>query len=370
MSSKKNKPERNSYKDYRKSNKDQDFEKIYNKAKNERKDLKRAPNKGKKAKNKKRIWLRVLIIVIVFVLIVFAGTVAAFFYYFGGLKTSKFTEDSKELGISDDSKFNDTVTNIALFGIDAREEDKENGRSDTTMIASFDGVHKEIKLTSILRDSRVKIEGHGQDKLCHAYAYGGPKLAVKTLNQNYNMNIKEYVTVNFTHMAQIIDKLGGLELTLTKEERVAANGLIASTPELSYSEEIPEFKTNPQKVQLNGSQAVSYARIRKIDSESERANRQQIVMQAIFDKILAMNVLGYPQLIKDLLPFVQTSLSYQDMLGFIPFAVSGKPKIVSNTIPDQNDPKVKGGIVNGVWYWTYDLKDYSNRLHDFIYNKE
>lgn len=324
----------------------------------------------KKRKKKKRVWLRMILIVLVLMLLLAGGAVGLFFYMFGDLQTdNNFTTSAGDLGLADSSKINNNVTNIAVFGVDSRDND-DKGRSDTVMIASFDGVHKEIKITSVLRDSRVVIDGHGKDKLAHAYSYGGPELAVKTLNQNFNLDIMEYVTVNFSQLAQIIDAVGGVDITMTAKERTAANGLIASTPDLSYSPEIPKFSGDSATVHLNGAQAVSYARIRKIDDESMRASRQQTVLQAIFDKILAMSVVDYPGLIKQLLPYVRTSLSYQDILGLVPFAVSGKPTLVNYKIPDENDPEVKGGVVDGVWYWIYDIEDYADKLHQFIYDTE
>lgn len=324
----------------------------------------------KKRKRKKRVWLRVIVILFVLLLLLAGGAVGLFFYMFGDLQTDNdFTTSAGDLGLADASKINNSVTNIAVFGVDSRDNN-DKGRSDTVMIASFDGVHKEIKITSILRDSRVAIDGHGKDKLAHAYSYGGPELAVKTLNKNFNLDIMEYITVNFSQLAQIIDAVGGLDITMTSKERTAANGLIASTPDLSYSPEIPAFSGTSATVHLNGAQAVSYARIRKIDDESMRAGRQQTVLQAIFDKVLNMSAVDYPGLIKQLLPYVKTSLSYQDLLSLIPFAVSGKPTLGNYKIPDGNDPDVKGGIVDGVWYWVYNIEDYANKLHQFIYEEE
>lgn len=354
----------------------ENFDIIYEQARQNRRnmtknELRRAAiinHKRAKKKKKKSIIKRIFIFLLVLIIIAVSSVIGVFYYYFGGLKTDKtFTTNPSDLGLTTSEKINKKVTNIALFGVDSRDN-KDNGRSDTTMVASFDGVHKGIKLTSLLRDSRVIIDGHGKDKLCHAYSYGGPKLAVKTINQNYKLDITEYITVNFSQMAQIIDTIGGVDITLTQKERVAANGLINSTPDLSYSEPIPEFEGKEATVHLNGAQAVSYARIRKIDSETQRAGRQQTVLQALFDKIMKMGVLQYPKLIKNLLPYVETSLSYTDLLKMLPTIMSSRKKIIDYTIPDAKDKNVYGGIVSGVWYWLYDLDEYSKKLYDFIYN--
>ncbi len=321
----------------------------------------------KRVKHKKRKFKRVICIISVILALLIGGAVSAFLYYFGDLKTdTDFTRVPQDLGLTSTDRINNNVVNIALFGIDKRANEKV-GRSDTVMVLSLDGVHKKIKLTSVLRDSRVNIDGHGKDKLCHAYAYGGPELAVKTLNKNFNLDIMNYVTVDFSQMVNVIDAVGGLDIELVNNEVKRANGIIASTKELD-SVGIPYFKEETKVVHLNGAQTVAYARIRKGDSEVKRAGRQQKVMHALLEKVQGMSVTAYPNFIKQILPLVQTSLNYTDILGFIPFMASGKPSMETYKVPDANDPKVKGGHIDGVWYWSYDISEYAKKLHNFIYN--
>lgn len=343
----------------------QKFDDIYMQASKEHK-MNRVKN-VRRAKRKKSKLRRAICVILVILALLIGGAISAFLYYFGDLKTdSDFTKVPQDLGLTTADRINDNVVNIALFGIDKRSNEKV-GRSDTVMVLSLDGVHKKIKLTSILRDSRVNIDGHGKDKLCHAYAYDGPRLAVKTLNKNYNLDIMNYVTVDFSQMVNVINAVGGVDIELSREEVKAANGLIASTKELA-SGGIPYFKEQTKVMYLNGAQAVAYARIRKIDSETKRAERQQKVMHALLEKVEKMSVVEYPKFIKQVLPLVQTSLSYNDILGFIPFMASGKPAMETYKVPDANDPKVKGGLIDGTWYWSYDLSDYAKKLHNFIYN--
>ncbi len=323
---------------------------------------------GRPVRRKRRKLAKIVVTISVILTLIIVGAISAFFYYFGGLNTDNdFAKVPQDLGLDSADRINDNVINIALFGLDKRANENV-GRSDTVMILSLDGVHKKIKLTSILRDSRVNIDGHGKDKLCHAYAYGGPKMAVRTLNKNYNMDIMNYVTVDFSQMVSVINAVGGVDIELANEEVKAANGLIASTKELAHSEGIPYFKGRTKVMHLNGAQAVAYARIRKIDSEAKRAERQQKVMSALLEKVKGMSVVEYPNFVKQILPLVQTSLSYNDILGFIPFMMSGKPTMETYKIPDPNDPNVKGGIIDGTWYWSYSLSDYAKKLHKFIYN--
>lgn len=321
----------------------------------------------KRVKHKKRKLLRVVCIISVILALLIGGAVSAFLYYFGDLKTDNdFTKVPQDLGLTSADRINNNVVNIALFGIDKRANEKV-GRSDTTMVLSLDGVHKKIKLTSVLRDSRVNIDGHGKDKLCHAYAYGGPELAVRTLNKNYNLDIMNYVTVDFSQMVNVVNAVGGVDIELINYEVKEANGIIASTKELATGG-IPYFKEKTKVVHLNGAQAVAYARIRKSDSEVKRVERQQKIMNALLEKVEGMSVVEYPNFIKQILPLVQTSLNYSDILGFIPFLSSGKPAMEKYKVPDANDPNVKGGPINGTWYWSYDISAYAKKLHNFIYN--
>ena len=110
------------------------------------------------------------------------------------------------------------VKNIAMFGVDSRDGENE-GRSDAIMVLSIDSRTHTLKMASFMRDSNVYIDGYGYDKLTHAYAYGGPELAVRTLNQNFQLDITDYITVNFYDMTEIVEAFGGVELELTGAAR-------------------------------------------------------------------------------------------------------------------------------------------------------
>ena len=134
------------------------------------------------------------IVALVLVLVIAVGGSVA--YMLSGLTMTSIPKSDSALGIQAGAMSDAQITNIALFGLDSRE-DGNTGRSDVVMVLSVDRRHHALKLTSILRDSEVSIEGYGYDKITHAYAYGGPELAIKTLNQNFNLDIRNYVTVNF-----------------------------------------------------------------------------------------------------------------------------------------------------------------------------
>ena len=360
---------KNSSRGIRNSANKRTFSDIYEQANRDKKASRMRYAKAKRpGVRKKRKLLRIFCVVSVILALLIGGIVSTFLYYLKDLNVNNdFNRNPENLGLVSEDKINNNVINIALFGLDKREDEKV-GRSDATMVLTFDGVHKKLKITSLLRDSRVKIDGHGMNKLCHAYAYGGPELAIKTINQNYKLDIRDYVAVNFTQMAQIIDAIGGIDVEMEREQVNYANGIIASTPEISHTSPIPNFKEKSKVIHLNGCQAVAYARIRKIDSEVKRVERQQKVMSLIFEKVAKMSVWEYPDFIKKMLPYVETSIGVNEMLGFIPFFATGKPGLEKYRVPDETDPDVKGGMIDGVWYWSYDLRKYANKLHKFIYD--
>ncbi len=171
-----------------------------------------------KEKNKKGLstFLKIVMILILILLILVGFT---FFYVKNKLDKIQKVElpSGEDLGITDTVAQNLTgYRNIAIFGVDSRSDDYGIGnRSDCIIIASINNDTKEIKLVSVYRDTYVNIEGHGLDKITHAYSYGEAPLAIKTLNKNLDLNIDEFVTVNFNSVAEAVDQLGGVQLSIT-----------------------------------------------------------------------------------------------------------------------------------------------------------
>ncbi len=216
------------------------------------------------------------------------------------------------------------IVNIALFGIDSRstkEEQKFEGLSDSIMILSINTDTGKINIISVMRDSLVEIPGKKVNKINSAYAQGGAALAIKTLNHNFNLDIKEYATVNFFGMSEIIDAVGGIEVDVQKNEIDGyrrLNDLIYELAGYMGVKATPVKKAGLQT--LNGMQAVSWARIRAAataDGEANdygRTDRQRFVMEQLLNKALATSVSEYPKLIKALLPYMETSLSYSEII--------------------------------------------------------
>ena len=347
------------------NNDSRDFFEVYAKTKNDQL-LKRRFLKPTRKHPKLKIVIACVFGVCAIVAVVLF---ALFNYFFGNLQTNtNFEKSCESLGVATMEKIDKNIINIAVFGVDKRKDEK-NGRSDACLIVCFDGIRKKIKLAAIMRDSRVKIDGHGFDKFCHAYSYGGAKLAIKTLNKNFKLDIHDYVTVNFAQMSKVVDAIGGLDVMLSRNEVNAVNGLLNSTPGFEQCARVRQFADSKKLVHLNGAQVLQYSRIRKIDSDVKRVERQQYVLNLIFDKLKKLEKVKYPELIKSLLGMVETSLSSVDILKLTPFLTKMKSgAIESCKIPNPEDTKhVHSSIINGTWYWGFDLDKYCAVLRKFIY---
>lgn len=305
----------------------------------------------------KRVTVYAVLAVVLVVLIVFLGV-------YGFYNNFRKDVDEKNLGISSEiaDKYGDTdIFNVALFGLDTRDENSFSGRSDTIIIVSIDRKNNIVKLSSILRDSYVAIEGHKNQKITHAYAFGGAELAIKTLNQNFAMNITDYATVNFYKLGKAIDILGGVDLEVTEVERAHLNDI--------GDDENPDFEYLNQSgmVHLTGEQAVVYARLRYIDSDVQRSNRQKKVIEALLVQARKVSPSKYGEMVKTMMSLCETSLSFSEIMSFAPM-ISEDITIQMTNVPGDEDNAV-GGIYDGAWVWRYDLAAAAERLHLFIYGE-
>lgn len=300
--------------------------------------------------------------VFLFFLILLILLVGVGWYMFSGLTVKPMTSDSNRLGIDpavEDFYRLSGVTNIALFGVDNREYENGYGRSDAIMVVSVDQRTSQVKMSSVLRDSYVPVEGYGNDKIAHAYFYGGPELAVRTLNQNFKLNIKNYATVNFYQMTDVIDSLGGVDIEISEAERQQINAL--SKVDGMWAEDIPAAGL----VHLNGTQATAYSRIRSIDTDSARAGRQRTVMEAMYKNVKNKNILEYPNMIRSILPMTETSMDLPGIISLSPAVLFGDSSVTQFTVPDVD--RARGGEVGGSWVWQFDIPSETQRLHNFIY---
>ncbi|GAA0091746.1 LCP family protein [Paraclostridium bifermentans] len=207
-------------------------------------------------------------IVIGLVVFIIATPLVAFGYFYFKLNSiydSSAAKDVKNKIEKADDK--DGITNILLAGVDGNNLEKGN-RSDSMMVLTIDEKNNDIRITSLARDTYVQIPGYGEEKLTHAYAYGGPALLLQTIDKNFGLKIDKYAVVSFSSFEKIIDAMGGVEIDVLPKE-------------VSYIQGVD----SAGKQTLNGAEALAYSRIRYADDAYQRDNRQRTVMQAAYNKL-------------------------------------------------------------------------------------
>lgn len=279
------------------------------------------------------------------VILVIAILLGWFFTYFR-YNYRSITGDPEELGFTEIKDKH--VVNIALFGVDSRDENVFSGNTDSIMILSLNNVTKKVKIISVMRDTFVPVERDGKTyygKINSVYA-SGPEQAIKTLNQVFDLDISEYATVNFFGMTDIVNAVGGITATITDDELSwkgydhpnLNNCMDEICKELGLDAEDYYIHTAGEQT-LNGVQAVAYARVRNCTSvwgtrdDYGRTDRQRHVMQELFNKAVTMKKTDYIDLIKALIPCSETSLSYADVLSLAVNILLSSPTFEQYRLP-------------------------------------
>lgn len=321
--------------------------------------------KKRKRKKKKSLGFKIFI---GFVSILLALIVISTGYVIGMLNKidNSIDVNTDNLGIEKEEikqiENSEKIINIALFGVDAT--DGNTGRSDATMVATIDPVHKKLKLTSFMRDSYVYINGYGQDKLNHAYAFGGPELAIRTLNENFGLNVEDFVTVNFSSLPIIIDTLGGVDIEITSEELEYINSYISDINSKDGTSSPGIYSAGLQH--LNGVQALAYSRIRYTSGgDYKRTERQRTVLNALFTKMASASPTSYNSLLSEILPYVQTSLSSTEILSLGTKVLSIGNNLEQDRFP--RDEYAQGTMIDGVSYIAFDIEGTKEQVRKYIF---
>lgn len=316
------------------------------------------------------------------VVLVIAILLGWFFTYFK-YNYNSITTDPDALGFTDVKEKG--VINVALFGVDSRDETVFKGNTDSIMILSLNTNTKKVKIFSIMRDTLVPMEYDGNSyfaKINSAYSKG-PEHAIKTINQAFDLDISEYATVNFYGMTDIIDAVGGITATITQDELTWKGN---DHPNLNncMDEICSEMGLDPKdyyihtagEQTLNGVQATAYARVRHCTTvwgtrdDFGRTDRQRHVMQELFNKAVTMKKTQYVSLIKALIPCSETSLSYSDVLGLAVNILLSSPTFEQYRLPPaeyQSDflmtsPSGYGSVIY------YDLDYAAKMINSIIYD--
>ena len=265
-------------------------------------------------------------------------------------------------------------TLIALFGIDNQENDVQSAnRTDTIIVVSVNKKTKEIKLMQVLRDSYMAVDNQ-YTKINSAYSRGGKRLAVSSLNRNLDLNISEYIVVNFKAVADAVDYLGGVKLTInSEEERKELNRYIKNMNKINGGDS-PVFEQSshyPYEATFDGNQAVAFSRIRKYKGggDSVRANRQMEIVKKLLRKAV-VHPIKMTKLVCSVFPKdgVQTSLNRKEIIALIPSILHAKTKIATTrTYPFEVDNRK----LNGVYYgFPKNMTKNVKRVHAYLFDNK
>lgn len=329
----------------------------------------RAVGSGAKRKKKKSCAGRILKTFLILLLIVALGGAAYAAVMFSRLNRTPDADSEDLAGYVQqpseapawDVKSDDKVLNILLIGAD-ENEDGSDGRSDTNMLMSIDQPSKTIRLVSFLRDSYLEIPTVGKNKLNAAYAHGGAALTMQTLENNYRVNIDKYVSVDFDSFAEVIDKMGGLDVPMS-----------ASTCREENANMGTHLKAGVNH--LSGKLCLYYARIRAASDEFGsndygRTGRQRQVVELMLQKMKSLNLVNASKIMYDYLPCVKTNLSDSELLYLASigatvsnYQVEKQQMPAPNTFDDQKSIKGIGKVI------TLDLEKNCSILRKFLYGE-
>ena len=321
------------------------YEEIYS-------DTSHKVNKKSFKRKKKHPVLRSILIFILSSILVCSGSLMVFYY---NTLDSMVYNDLGNIGEPDDpmgSELNpvDTgsdnanllndpmVLNIMLFGSDTRNS-TDSGRSDTMILLSLDNRHKKIKMTSFLRDLWITVPGYGQDKLTHAYSYGGPSLSIKTIESNFGIKIDRYAIVDFSSFINIIDILGGIDIELSDFEIDYINMQLYDNRQSDTRYTITD---SAGIVHLNGQQALWHARNRdSAMSDFDRTDRQRQVLNVILSSIKDSSFSQLVEILSSIGPMITTNFKKSEITTL---------------------------VKNALTYLKYDIEEYKLPTMDNFYN--
>ncbi len=256
------------------------------------------------------------------------------------------------------------IENILVFGVDSRGSNDVNCRADAILVVSIDHRHDTLKMISLMRDTGVKIEGRSSvDKLTHSYAYGGVGLLINTINDNFGLDIQRFVMLDFGSSSNLIDLVGGVDILVSASEVKYANHSI-NEENMLLGTNVP-LLTHEGLQTLNGVQATSWARIRKLDSDYVRSSRQRTLAIALIQKVGELGRLEQTALLEDSIGMFETNMNPLDMMRIALSAVEVMGNIEEYRAPCdgmftvQPDP----------WIMFVDWDQQISDLHRFIWGE-
>ena len=331
-------------------------------AKKKKADTASVEVKGKKPHKGKS--LRRLVIILEVIVLAFLSVTAYGVYKYTMIDQTVLDTSSLEI-------YQDTgdFTNIALFGVDSREGELEGGiQSDCIMVASINNSTYEVNLVSVYRDTLLKQSDGTYEKANYAYTIGGPAEAIALLNRNLDLDIEKYISVNFNALADVIDALGGIEIELTEEEVYWTNGYCTETSQV-VGRKTTELK-GAGTHNLDGIQAVSYARIRYTEGDDfKRTERQRTVLEKVAEKAQQADFATLNRIVDAVFPQVSTNLTAANLLGMAANATKYQLGRTSG-FPFEVDTSENILEHTGSYVVPVGLSENVKKLHKFLFGEE
>ena len=263
------------------------------------------------------------------------------------------------IGFSTAHAQEDQMLHLLLIGVDSHSPGKA-GRSDTMMLAQIDLQTHDVRLVSFLRDLYVPISGHGRTRLNAAYFYGGEALLKETLQKNFGVTVDRTITVHYSVLADMVDELGGIEIDVTEDERRHLNKLLED-----YAGSVPDVPSSGLQL-LSGLQALTYSRIRKLDSDFQRTSRQQTVIAAMLKQMARMTKWELFKMAVANLGKVQTDFTLGDLYRLSPmFGKIADLNIQTAHVPFEGT--YTDETINGMMVLKPDLEKNRNLLEQFLH---
>ena len=317
------------------------------------------------------LWSKIMIGI---VLILILTVAVAYWYVNSKLENMDRTEiKAEDLVINNEVReslnLGDGYTNIALFGVDSREKNLGAGTlSDCIIVASLNNQTKEIRMVSVYRDTLLNLSNGTYTKCNAAYSYGGPVMAINMLNMNLDLDIEDYVTVDFSAISDGIDMLGGIDIEITEEELKALNYHLVGTA-IAVGRESP-FVESAGMVHMNGLQATTYARIRSTaGGDFTRTKRQRLVIEKVVEKVKQTDLKTLDAMINTMFPKISTSFTLTEMLtyatGYKDYVLGENTGFPYNDLMSTDTLSGYGSIVIAG-----SLTSNVSRVHQFLFGTE
>ena len=254
---------------------------------------------------------------VAFILIGLIVTICLSGFGYVYLKLNKmYVKDEAVKNTEEQGTMVEGITNILLVGTDGEYVEKGN-RSDGMMVVTIDSKNKDIRISSIARDTYVDIPGYSTEKLTHAYAYEGIDLLKEVFKVNFNLDIDKYIAVNFVSFMDIMDELGGVEVNVEEKDIKEINKYIDACYGYykNKDEKDKEYITKSGVQRLNGYQALAFSRIRYTDSAFARDNRHREVAESVYKEFAQKGVETYKKCAEIILNNTKTNISPIEMMN-------------------------------------------------------